>query len=416
MRTEFTKDAERPCEQRDEHAVRVAFVTPSRARGWRCQPIFREFTKVFPNTVVFTGYWPGYTRGYAGTFEVRQLRGVRFFPPSRRESGSLKGFTWISPLALWDLLRFRPRVIFTNGFHLCAAYVFLVKLLLGSRLILLWQGVSPETGGGRGSVRLRIRRIMARFFDLAICNTKDGVEYLRDLVGIPPSRLWHETCEVADRDSFGPLGETADKLGPLRHPVFLFVGRLVPEKGIPTLLRACTVLARRGLRDFSLLMVGGGPHQEELQELARESGIAHLVTWKGRVAYEELGAYYQGCDVFVLPSLEDTWGITVLEAMLFGKPILCSRYAGSREMVQHGVNGFIFDARNPEELAAYMARFICEPELIAKLGPASKAMISPYTPVRTAEILGSAARMVMESRAGHLAAEAAHKRPSGIAG
>ncbi len=396
----------RDCMNTASKNLRVAFVTPSRARGWRCQPVFQQFAKLFPNTVVFTGYWPGFTAGYEGTFEVRRLRGVRFFPASRCETASLSGFTWISPLALWDLLRFRPKVIFTNGFHLCALYALLVKLLLGSRVILLWQGISPETGGGRGSHRLRLRKLMARFMDLAICNTGDGVEYLQNLVGISPSRLWHETCEVADRKAFRSSAPTNDDIGaPSKRPAFLFVGRLVPEKGVSTLLQACGVLLQRGFNHFSVLLVGGGAHQEKLRELTRELGIENHVTWKGFVPYEELGACYQACDVFVLPSFEDTWGVTVLEAMLFGKPILCSRYAGAREMVQHGVNGFIFDARDPQELASHMARFISEPGLVRQFGSASEEMISTYTPERTAKIFGSAVTAVMNPDADDFAAE-----------
>jgi len=397
--------------------LRIAFVTPSRARGWRCQPIFQQFAKLFPNTVVFTGYWPGFTAGYEGTFQVRRLRGVRFFPASRRETASLSGFTWVSPLALWDLLRFRPKVIFTNGFHLCAVYALIAKLLLGSRVILLWQGVSRETGGSRGSFRLRVRKLIGRFFDLCVSNTRDGVDYLQNLVGIPPSRLWHETCEVADRSSFCCNTAAHEDLAPaVEHPIFLFVGRLVAEKGIDTLLRACGVLRQRGFEHFSLLLVGGGAQQDTLREITRDLGIENHVTWKGFVPYEELGACYQACDVFVLPSLEDTWGVTVLEAMLFGKAVLCSQYAGSKEMVEHGVNGFIFDSRSAEELADYMARFISDPGLIGKLGRAAEEMISPYTPERTAKILGSAVTAVMDPEAGDFASGVARTRTSRIAG
>jgi glycosyltransferase involved in cell wall biosynthesis len=370
--------------------IRIAFVTPSWARGWRSQPVFREFAKLFPHTVVFTGYWPGYTRGYEGSFEVRQLRGVW-----GRGGKTAEGFTWASPRALWQLFRFRPQVIFTNGFHMCALYALLLKTILNTKVVLLWQGVSAETGGTPGSARLWARRRMARLFDLAISNTKDGVDYLRDAVGFPAAKLWHEICEVADPDSFGAA--EAKPAPAAEHPVFLFVGRTIRKKGLSVLLEAGSLLLKRGMEHFSIVLVGEGDDQPELRRRAQDLRIESKVRWEGFVPYENVGACYQACDVFVLPSLEDTWGVTVPEAMLFGKPILCSKYAGAREMVQHGVNGFVFDPREPQQLADFMARFIQQPELIARLGSASAEIAAQYTPQRTAQVFASAVRTVREA-------------------
>ncbi len=376
--------------------LRVAFITPSYARGWRFQSLLKEFSKLFPKTVVFTGIWPGFTPGYEGTFQVRLLRGVKIFNLRKTERGSGRRFVWVSPSALWQLLRSRPKVIFVNGFHLCAAYALLVKALFGSRVILFWQGVSPETGGAKGSVRLRVRRSMARFFDLAICNTRAGTRYLEDFVGIPSAKLWHRNCEVAEQSAFCSPGEDEGALAGVRRPMFLFVGRLIRGKGLHNLLRACSLLRQRGLNDFSLVLAGDGDEKEELQRYAAALGLKDHVRWVGFVPYQNLGAYYEACDVFVLPSLEDTWGIVVPEAMLFGKPILCSQQAGAHEIVREGVNGFVFDARNPEALAANMARFICEPDLIATFGSASKEISQQYTPEGTAKILESAVFKVLE--------------------
>jgi glycosyltransferase involved in cell wall biosynthesis len=372
--------------------IRIAFVTPSWARGWRSQPVFREFAKLFPQTVVFTGYWPGFTRGYEGSFEVRQLRGVR---PAGREGRTARGFTWASPRALWQLFRFRPQVIFTNGFHMCALYALLLKTILDTKVVLLWQGVSAETGGTPGSGRLWARRRMARFFDLAVSNTQDGVDYLQAAVGFPAAKLWHEICEVADRESLGTAEATPGANA--EHPVFLFVGRTIREKGLSVLLEAGSILVKRGLKHFSIVLVGKGDDEPQLRRMAQDLGMESKVRWEGFVPYEDVGACYQACDVFVLPSLEDTWGVSVPEAMLFGKPILCSKYAGAREMVQPGVNGFVFDAREPKQLADCMARFIQQPELISRLGSASAEIVARYTPQRTAQVFASAVRTVRKA-------------------
>ena len=100
-----------------------------------------------------------------------------------------------------------------------------------------------------------------------------------------------------------------------------------------------------------------------------------------------MGSYFNNVDVFVFPTLEDIWGMVVLEAMLFGKPVLCSKFAGAKEMVVHSENGFIFDPHEPQELADYMQKFIREPELIEKMSNRSLQIIEPHNPQNIAKNL-----------------------------
>ena len=109
--------------------------------------------------------------------------------------------------------------------------------------------------------------------------------------------------------------------------------------------------------------------------------------WIGWVDYGKSGMYFLNADVFVLPTLEDTWGMVVLESMAFGKPVLCSKWAGASEMVVHGENGYLFDPNQPEEIAKLMCHFIDHPDLIATMGEKSKQAIAPYTPEAAAEFL-----------------------------
>ena len=360
--------------------TRVAWIAPSLDRGWRWQPFLKEFSEIYPNTVVFTGLWPGFTHGFAGAFKIHPLRGFRRVNFGKSEMGYPKGFMWASPRTVVDLLRFRPEIILTNGFHLCTLYALLVKVILRSRVILLWQGVSPETGGSPGSLRLKLRRVVGRCFDLAICNTRSGISYLQDLVGMPPQKVLRFVGEVADREPFASNNGRSPSLQHLNHPTFLFVGRIIRAKGVDRLLHACRLLVQRGVSDFSVVLVGKGPHQGEFAELARRAGIERQVRWEGFVPYENLGAYYEACDVFVLPSREDTWGVVALEAMAFGKPVLCSRLAGSSELVEHGVSGYVFDPETPDDLANYMMQFIHRPQLIARCGAAARELMTQYTP------------------------------------
>jgi len=376
---------------------RVAWIAPSLDRGWRWQAFLKEFSEVCPNTVVFTGLWPGFTPGFEGAFKIHTLRGFRRVNLSKSEMGYPKGFMWVSPRTLLDLLRFRPQVILSNGFHLCTLYALLVKAISRSRLILLWQGVSPETGGGEGTFRLKLRKILSRYFDLAICNTQSGVSYLEQLVGMPPEKVVRFIGEVADRESFPSWNGRRQSIASAKHPRFLFVGRIIRAKGVDRLLQACGLLAQSGISDFSVTLVGKGPHQNEFADLAHKFGIDQQIRWEGFVPYEKLGPYYEACDVFVLPSLEDTWGVVALEAMAFGKPVLCSRSAGSSELVEHGASGYVFDPDKPQELAEYMRQFIERPQLVARYGAASKEIMEQFTPRRAAVTLSQIINRTLNS-------------------
>ena len=377
--------------------LRVAWVALSLARGWRYQAVFREFSRVFPNTVIFTAIWPGFSRGFEGTFTIRKLGGMRVWNVGRTEGGSAPSLTWVSPLALWQLIRFRPEVILTNGFHTCTLYALLLKAVLRTRVILIWQGVSGETGGNAGSLRLAYRRWVARYLDLAVTYTQDGYLYLERLVGAPVHKLLYLTGEVADEKTLRRGCHAGKTFPPLGRPVFLFVGSPTRSKGIDKLLEAYSRLLRRDSGSASLVIVGDGPECQDLRQLARDLRIEKRVLWEGFVPYDELGLYYSNCDVFVLPSLEDTWGVAVQEAMVFGKPVLCSRRAGVREMVVHGANGFIFDPHDPEELADYMSLFIREPQLLEKFGAASSELSKPHTPETAAHRLACAVAKALGS-------------------
>ncbi|MFM7447366.1 MAG: glycosyltransferase, partial [Leptolyngbyaceae cyanobacterium] len=105
------------------------------------------------------------------------------------------------------------------------------------------------------------------------------------------------------------------------------------------------------------------------------------------VDYESLGAYFEATDVFIFPTLEDIWGMVVLEAMAFRKPVICSKWAGAVEMIDQGKTGYIVDPHNVEELAGAMRLFIKNPELISTMGEKSCQVISQHTPEIAAKFL-----------------------------
>jgi glycosyltransferase involved in cell wall biosynthesis len=373
----------------DEHGqcgLRVAVLMPSMARGYYWQPILREFTRRFPRTLVLTGRWDGFLPDYEGTSNIRQLTGFRFITWKRSNTGDEVGFGLLPPSLLWILMKFRPAVIISASFTLWTLCALIVKALTRCPVIVEWEGSAPSVDFLDSPVRLTIRRIMARSVNQFYSNTREGLEYLRNVIGVPPSKLLLMRVQVPDIAAMSSAPGRASDLDGLSRPTFLFIGSLMKRKGPRYLIAAAHRLKERGCGDFSIVLLGSGDETEELRRLARSSGVERHVRFVGSVPYERLGFYFRGCDVFVLPTLEDTWGMVVLEALSFGKPVLCSKYAGTKEMIEPGVNGFIFDPRDTAELAQYMEQFICNPCLADEFGDHAARTMASYTPWHSGEM------------------------------
>lgn len=370
--------------------TRVAWLFPSLARAYYWQPILKEFVARCPRTAVFTSVWPGFAPGYEDSFEVYTLPGLRYVDLKKRLPDVRYGFTWTPPSVLRKLAAFGPDVMITSGFSGWTVCALLLRFVRHSRVIIFWEGCSTHAVKS-SRMRNLLRRWIGYFADAAVSNAEEGTKYLREVVGMEQDKLLCHPCQVPD---VGLLCSGGEFPPAVKRPIFLFVGGLTWRKGWRSLIDASSLLARRGLKDFSVLFVGAGEQEEQMRAAIRDNGLGGIVHQVGPVAYHNLGLYYSNADVFVSPTRQDTWGVAVLEAMVFGKPVLCSRYAGTRQMVRHGENGFIFDPSDTEQLADYMSKFIVDPHLIERLGVRSREMMAPFTPARAADVL---AGLVLET-------------------
>lgn len=140
--------------------------------------------------------------------------------------------------------------------------------------------------------------------------------------------------------------------GMTENPIFTigYAGRLVPEKGVHVLLRAC---AEAGLTGWQLLLRGDGPARGELEALAQELGIAEQVQFLGKMPSTEMAAFYRSLDLFVLPSLTrpnwaEQFARVLIEAMACGVPILGSSSGEIPDVLGEG--GLVFPEGDPSAL------------------------------------------------------------------
>jgi glycosyltransferase involved in cell wall biosynthesis len=160
----------------------------------------------------------------------------------------------------------------------------------------------------------------------------------------------------------------------------LFVGRLVPEKGIDDLMHAYEALDGSLKSELSLVIVGDGPLRRDLKSRAAQLARGS-VKIAGFVQRDELAAYYAFAEMFVFPTYTDTWGLVVNEAMACGLPVIASSAAGCvADLVLDGWNGRVVNRGRVPELAAAISQLAKDPELRTMMGCRSREIISRYSP------------------------------------
>jgi glycosyltransferase involved in cell wall biosynthesis len=141
------------------------------------------------------------------------------------------------------------------------------------------------------------------------------------------------------------------------------------EKGIETVLRSIPLILS-SVPDLNYLVIGDGTDLNRHKQLASEIGIADRVHFLGSVDESLLRRCYRACDIFVLPSAQEGFGIVYLEAMHHRKPIVAARSGAAPEVVKDGETGLLVEYGNVEQLANVVARLCLSSNLRAILGTA----------------------------------------------
>jgi len=153
-----------------------------------------------------------------------------------------------------------------------------------------------------------------------------------------------------------------------QRTIFLFVGRVDQEKRLDVLLRAMKQLDRE---DVQLAIAGKGRHFEAFQTQARQLGLAGKVIFTGYVPAEDLPALLNSVDIFAMPSEAELQSIATLEAMASSLPILAANARALPELVEDGVNGYLFRPGDSEDAARRMAQLMAERDRFPAMGQAS---------------------------------------------
>jgi glycosyltransferase involved in cell wall biosynthesis len=274
-------------------------------------------------------------------------------------SGNWEKMSWMQRLRglISCLLRIKAKHVFLINYQLvdtflCAALLRLLGkspyIMMGSRFCdnerLFWKETvkrvmfMPYVGGITSG---RFHSKYLKFLGVDIGNFRTGLDTLslqrvREMAGADPA----------------PGGRD------FRSRHFTIVARMIPEKDFPTAIRAygryCEQCEERGLVPRELVLCGDGPERAMVERVVQESN-AHSVRFFGFASEREVCETLATSLALILPSVSETWGLVINEAIAMGVPVLCSDACGARdELVRSGVNGFSFAPGEVQGLANLM--------------------------------------------------------------
>ena len=386
--------------------LRVAWVIPITCIYW--QAILKDFVRLFPQTKIFTSKLFISAWEWEKNLNIEQVGQLKTFKFKRQNISYGSKFALMSPQIINRLWQYRPQLIIVDTFCVWTILVLLTKFWGKWQVILAYEGSSPGVDFLNSPLRLLIRRLMVALADACITNSKTGKAYLIQILHASENKVFNYPYLVPDSQyliknfnevqsvlkNTSNFQRTLDFSSNLavnntspKQTVFLFIGRLIPRKGIQILLQACSLLKQQGYTNYSLIVVGEGEQKSQLQEFCQVNKLEEYIQWIGQVNYDQIGTYFEQADILVLPCLEDTWGMVILEAILYGKMVLCSNGAGASEIVADNQNGYVFEPNDPELLAKLMAAAIKDSSLIESMQQKSKQIADKYSPQLSAHFL-----------------------------
>jgi glycosyltransferase involved in cell wall biosynthesis len=279
-----------------------------------------------------------------------------------------------------------PDVLLCGGYNYVASWQALFWARRRRIPFSLWsESNAQDLRRGYAPVEF-LKDAFLRRCDAFVVPGRSAQEYLRiheikeDIVFVAPNAvdngLFARAAALARENE---AGRRAELCLPSRY--FLFVGRLVREKGVFELLSAYAKLDAAVRQQIGLVFVGEGSCREQLEKQA--SSIAPgAIRFAGFAQRDEVATYYALADIFILPTYTDPWGLVVNEAMACGLPVILSRAAGcAADLVKEDWNRLLVPPGDEMSLRSAMDHLATRPDLCSTIGRHSREHICLYSPM-----------------------------------
>jgi len=314
------------------------------------------------------------------TFPHRILPGICLRPPKSRFSE--KRSIYINPTLFPELVRLKPDVIIGYEFSV-PSMTALLYARIARRPLLIWSECTPLTDrhltqGQRWTRRVIIPRVQGFF--------GTSPPACRNLIaqGAPPERV-AEAPQVHQVDWIVRQAAQAREKNSSSDGLILYVGSLIERKGIGLLLDAFAQVRVRH-PSIRLRIVGEGPLRGKLEKKTAQAGLQDRVDFAGFVEPAGIPSEYAEAGLFILPSLEETFGVVVVEALACGVPVICSSFAGVSTYLKDGEDAYVVDPNDTELLAGRIGRLLDDRALRAQFITRGREIAKTFEAKAVAEV------------------------------
>lgn len=267
--------------------------------------------------------------------------------------------------------------------HLSLSGYLAARLARAPRIVSHYHNIYPGSAQ-IPALELRFWKAFDRFCsgDLSIACSEAVLHQCVAESGIDPTRV-EVLRNGVDLRSLDELSlQSPDWIAPCSSPSevrLVFVGRLVPQKGLDVLIRSLAVLHPA---EWHLMIVGDGPLRAELQELVRNHGLEPRVTFYGARPWQDIPGLLAVSDLFVYPSRWEGLGLSIVEASACRLPVVATDVGGIPEVVLGGVTGLLVPPGDPEALASALAQLLDDPVRRREMGEAGRVVVEEKFDIR----------------------------------
>lgn len=212
------------------------------------------------------------------------------------------------------------------------------------------------------------KRLICKADTLRVVTSREK-EKLTQKWGIEPDRIYLLPVVVGINKFINPSDENIREQFKAKgfEKIVLFVGRLVYQKDLSTLLKAAKIVIDNQPKTL-FMIVGDGKEKDSLEAISRSLGVSDNVLFTGEIAREEVPKYFHSCDVFALSSVYEGCPRVLVEAAASGKPIVTTNIAGADDVVVNGNTGFVVERKDFKQLAEKIIYLLKHPEIAEKMG------------------------------------------------